>query len=182
MIRTAIYLEAETPADLGPIVMLLQALQTNNKPTQIVLGQPVTLRQGKLIVTTIVNNLPNDVTVYRPILDANMGGIIVPFIAGDAYSVAMGAPTAQSGTGAPLNAVIGPMPATDVNGVALPNAGATCLIENCLNMTFTGVVVTVTDKSGLTAYVETVNGVADLTPTTIVLGPAVNFPQAAPTT
>jgi hypothetical protein len=108
---------------------------------------------------------------------------IVPATPGDVYSVnsvTMGAPTAQSGTGNPLNAVIGTVPAL-VNGVAPPNAGMVALVYNALNMTFAGVLVTVSDSDGEMAYMETVNGVVDQTPTAIMLGPTVTMPQPAPT-
>jgi hypothetical protein len=111
----------------------------------------------------------------------NIGGVVEPAIAGDTYSVAMGAPTSQSGTGNPLNAVIGAVPATLADGTAPPNAGAVALVYNALNMLASGIAVTVSDTDGLKVFTETVDIVADATPTNIIVGPPVDVPQPVPT-
>lgn len=180
MTKISLSVEAETLADLDSIITFLQAVKAKNKPVRIRAGARITIVKGQLVTTVPVYTLNNDAIVYTVIEEENVAGAIVPATAGDTYSITMGPPTAQSGTGNPLNAVIGVVPATLKNGTVPPNAGAPCWIYNALNATFTGVLVTITDADGLPAYQETVNGVADLAPATIVAGGRIMDMQAVP--
>ena len=178
---TSLNFEAVVLAGLDEIITFLQAQKTKTKPVRIVAGNRLIVVKGHLMVTTPTYTLNNDAIVYTVINVEDAAGTVVPAPSGDTYSITMGPPTAQSGTGNPLNAVIGVVPATLSNGTTPPNAGAPCWIYNALNMTFSGVLVTVSDADGETAYMETVNGVADLAPTTIVAGGRIMDTQPVPT-
>ncbi len=171
--------EAEALGGLDQIIMALQVLQNKSKPTRIWLGLPITIRKGKLIMANM--QLPNDAVQYFPIFVTNSAGIVEPAIPGDVYSVTLGSPATQSGTGAPLNAVVGTVPATLPDGTVPPLAGAVALVMNALNMLATGVPFEVKDTDGLKVFDGMVDIVADVTPTNIVLGPlAASVPQAVP--
>jgi hypothetical protein len=170
--------EAQSLSCLDQIIGVLRSGQSRS----LALGQPITLRNGKLMAPApIVYNLPNDAIQYYPIYVRNAGGALEPAIAGDTYSVTLGSPASQSGSGPPLNAVIGAVPATDSTGKALPLAGVPALVFNALNALGTGIPFSVSDADGLTAVTGTVNIVDDPTPVALDLGPlAASIPQAVP--
>ena len=173
--------ETQLLADLQQIIDLLKASRVPGAATRIHLGLPITVKKGKLVVLDI--ELPNDAVQYFPIFVTSEGGVAVPAIPGDTYSVTMGAPASQSGTGAPLNAVIGAVPATLPDGTVPPLAGAVALVLNALNMLASGVPFEVKDADGLKVLDGVVNIVADVTPKNIALGPvAASVPQAVPAT
>ncbi len=166
MIRTAISLEtiaeAETLADLIPIITLLQALQAKHKPSRIVLGPPLKLKNGKLTVANI--ELANDEVLIIPILTDDAAGTPVPPPAGDTFSVVSSSPS--------LMAVI--------DTTTLMPAGTPAVKINAAVQMSPGLSFTVSDSAGLTTFVQGVDIVEDTTPKAISLDVAHEVMQSQP--
>jgi hypothetical protein len=151
---------------------IIALLSPKLPPSRIVLGLPLLIRNGKIMANI---ELKNDVVEWIPIWTVNSVGTLELAPTGDVFSVAMGAPASQSGTGVPLNAVIGVMPSGDM-------VGAVALGMNALNKLAAGIPITVSDTSGLTVYTNLVDIVEDVTPTAVTLDlpGAVMVPQPVP--
>jgi hypothetical protein len=100
----------------------------------------------------LANDMIDDIMIT--VVDA--AGAIVPAPVGDVFTVVSSDPLS-------MNAIIATMPPGG------PNAGATSLRINAMKKLFTGVTATVSDADGLMTFVLTVDGVADLTPKSIML-------------
>jgi hypothetical protein len=154
--------EAETLARLDTIITFLQASQ---KPARIALGTPLILRNGKLTMANI--QLANDEILIIPILTDNADGMPVPPPAGDTFSVSSSSPS--------LSAVI------DTTTLVPP--GTPGVKINATVQVSPGLSFTVADSSGLMAFTQGVDIVADTTPKLITLDVAheVVQSQAVPT-
>lgn len=108
--------------------------------------------------------LANDQVTTVPIHTANSAGVMEPAPAGDLFH-------AVSSNLASLNAVIG-----------ADATGGPAVVMNALVQGSPGITVTVTDDAGLQSFVLTVDIVADLTPTAIMLdvGGATHVAQPVP--
>jgi hypothetical protein len=165
-------IEQFAEALIGRLDKIITLLSPKLPPARIVLGLPLLIRNGKIMANI---ELKNDVVEWIPIWTVNSVGTLELAPAGDVFSVAMGAPASQSGSGAPLNAVIGVMPSGDM-------VGAVALGLNALNKVAAGIPITVSDSAGLTVYTNLVDIVADVTPTAVTLDlpGAVMVPQPVP--
>lgn len=107
------------------------------RPTRIVLGFPTTTRKG----IPVMANFPmkNDLVYFWPIHVANAAGQIVPADPADVFSANSSNPTS-------VGVAVGP----DANG-------ATCLIGTPAVQGTTGIVLTVSDSSGLKVQEITVD-------------------------
>lgn len=108
--------------------------------------------------------LPNDEILTITVKATNSAGAFEPIPAGDTFTATVSDLTA-------INAVMG----TDASGNV-------ALVVNALKQAATGVTVTVTDSSGLTAAVQVFDVVTDATPTALVLdlADATHVPQPVP--
>jgi hypothetical protein len=172
--------EKETPtqAEIASVVAFLNLVFRNSgyviyaggKPVSIAPGWPArATKEGKAMPNF---ELANDTIATIPILTPDGEGGFVPPPAGDTFSVASSNP-------ASLGAAIGTVTTTEGNAVA----GGPAVVLTPLVQASPGLTVTVTDSAGLTAWTQTVDIVADLSPKSIVLdvADATQTSQAVPT-
>lgn len=145
------------------LLRLLERLfpEPRGRPTRLAFELPTRTRNG----TTVANfELPNDEILTITVKATNTAGAFEPIPAGDTFTATSSDPTS-------INAVMG----TDA-------FGNVAVLVNALKQAASGVTVTVTDATGLTAASQVFDVVADVTPTALVLdiADATHTPQPVP--
>ncbi len=159
------YLEARLHSHHEPIRAMLEEILARlpkpSAPTRLAFELPTRTRNG---VTMANYELPNDQILTVTVKATNAAGAFEPIPAGDTFTVTVSDPTS-------LNAVMG-----------ADAAGNVAVVLNALKQTASGVTVTVTDSSGLTAATQVFDIVADATATALVLDTvdATHTAQAVP--
>lgn len=143
------------------LALLLKYGRPQGHPTRLAFELPTRTVKG---IPMPNFELPNDEILTITVKAVNSAGAFEPIPAGDTFTATVSDPTS-------INAVMG----TDA-------AGNVALVVNALKQSASGVTVTVTDSSGLTAATQVFDVVEDATPTALVLdlADATHVPQAVP--